>query len=304
MELTVIKKVEPIVVFNKDELKQNLEAELAKYENLVVTADTKTDCKKTRTELNKLKTTIDDFRKDTKKKMSEPITVFESDCKELVSLVDQVIKPVDKQIKAIEKQEKAEKEAEIKEEIVKIIEEYDLDERHASQLTVMDSYLNVGSKMPKILTDLKNRAEVLKVAQNTIIRNKELIKTTCELCNQNLKEKMIPDVWIKMYEDNDDINKTLQFIHDTAKKQSEKEVPKAPLVVEKTQAPEVKKVERLVEVQPDRPIVHVEPMELCKEAKEAPVLEANLIVRGNATQLKFLKDCMEKARIEYEIKTN
>ena len=223
MELTVISQVAPEIKFNKEEIKKRIQAELERYDNFVVTPETIADDRKKRAELNKFVTTIDNFRKDGKKKMSEPVKSFEDDCKELIALLKETIEVYDKQFAEIEAKEKEEKKEEVKVKIKEIIEEYQLDEKHASQLTISASYLNKTNKMPKITTDLKNRAETLKIAQDAVVQNKELIKSTCEMCNVNLKNKLDYKIWLKMYEDNGDVNKTIHWIHETAKNNFEKE---------------------------------------------------------------------------------
>ena len=181
MELQVLQQSIPVVEFNKEELKVFLEQQLERYKNLVVTAETEKDCKKAKTELGKLETSIETFRKETKKQLSEPITQFEKDCKELVALIQEVKKPIDTQLKEIEEQRKAEKEVLIREEIEKIVLEYGLDEKHSAQIQVQASWLNKTTSMNKIITDIKNLAETLKIAQMSIVKNKEVIKSTCQI---------------------------------------------------------------------------------------------------------------------------
>ena len=109
MELQVLNQVVPVIEFNKEELKGVLEGHLVKYSNLVVTAETEKDCKKVNAELGKLEKAIETFRKEIKKALSEPIATFEADCKELVTLIQEVKKPIASQLKEIEDQRKAEK---------------------------------------------------------------------------------------------------------------------------------------------------------------------------------------------------
>ena len=156
MELQVLNQVVPVIEFNKEELKEVLQGHLVKYSNLVVTAETEKDCKKVNAELGKLEKAIETFRKEIKKALSEPIATFEADCKELVTLIQEVKKPIASQLKEIEDQRKAEKEALIRKEIEKIVIEYELDEKHSAQIDIKATWLNKTTSMSKkLLLNLK-----------------------------------------------------------------------------------------------------------------------------------------------------
>ena len=90
------------VEFNYDELKQGLQENLEKYQNLVFTEETMKEGKDTRAKLNKLKKALDDKRKDIKKQCLEPYEKFEVKINELIGLVDKPAIAIDNQIKAYE----------------------------------------------------------------------------------------------------------------------------------------------------------------------------------------------------------
>ena len=101
------------IEFNYDELKQGLQQNLEKYENLVFTEETMKEGKETRAKLNKLKKALDDKRKDIKKQCLEPYENFEKKINELIGLVDKPALAIDGQIKAYEEALKEAKRAEI-----------------------------------------------------------------------------------------------------------------------------------------------------------------------------------------------
>lgn len=101
------------VEFNYDELKQGLQENLEKYENLVFTEETMKEGKETRAKLNKLKKALDDKRKDIKKQCLEPYENFEKKINELIGLVDKPALAIDSQIKAYEEALKEAKRTEI-----------------------------------------------------------------------------------------------------------------------------------------------------------------------------------------------
>ncbi|MBO7715899.1 MAG: DUF1351 domain-containing protein [Methanobrevibacter sp.] len=115
MEL-VLKSAEinlPKEIDNLEALKAELIPKLEKYNNLVVTADSIKEAKADRAALNKLKTAIDDQRKEIKKQYLEPYNVLENQCKEVLALIDAPIQAIDKQIKAFDNIEENEKYTEL-----------------------------------------------------------------------------------------------------------------------------------------------------------------------------------------------
>ena len=104
MEL-VLKSAElnlPQSIENLAALKAELTPKLDYYNKLVVTADSIKAAKADKAALNKLKTAIEDQRKAVKKQYLEPYTILETQCKEVVALIDAPISAIDKQIKVFE----------------------------------------------------------------------------------------------------------------------------------------------------------------------------------------------------------
>lgn len=118
MELIIstdLTKINPHEIkFNKDELKAELSANLEKYKGLVVTEDTIPDAKEVRAKVNKVASAINDEKKRVKKIMSEPVTRFENDVKELLAMCESVSSAIDVQIKAFEEEAKAAKKTALK----------------------------------------------------------------------------------------------------------------------------------------------------------------------------------------------
>ena len=104
MEL-ILKSAElnlPQSIENLAALKAELTPKLDYYNKLVVTADSIKAAKADKAALNKLKTAIEDQRKAIKKQYLEPYTILETQCKEVVALIDAPISAIDKQIKVFE----------------------------------------------------------------------------------------------------------------------------------------------------------------------------------------------------------
>lgn len=85
--------------FNKDELKQVLERDLAKYNNVVVGEDEIKHFKGIKANLNRLSKALNDKKIEIKKAYSAPVTLFESEVKELLAVIDLASSNIDTQLK-------------------------------------------------------------------------------------------------------------------------------------------------------------------------------------------------------------
>lgn len=164
MELKIEKYDLQPIKFNFEELKSKLTDSLEKYQGLVVTEDNLSDSTKTRTELNKLKTSIEDERKRIKKEWNEPYVAFENQIKELVGLVDKPIQCLDTQIKAFEDERKENKRKEIQE---------FFDDNNTNELIKLDmifdeKWLNKGEKIEKIKETILSTLGRIETSLNVI----------------------------------------------------------------------------------------------------------------------------------------
>lgn len=146
MELKIEKYDLQPIKFNFAELKKELTKSLEKYQGLVVTEKNLNDSTKTRAELNKLKTTIEDERKRIKKEWNAPYVEFETQIKELVGLVEQPIQCLDTQISAFETERKENKRKEIQD----FFDENNSNELIKLDMIFDDKWLNKGEKIDKI----------------------------------------------------------------------------------------------------------------------------------------------------------
>lgn len=112
MEIQIIQPTKFIekIEFNFEEIKKSLESKLENYQSLVYNDTEILSAKKDRAELNKLKTDIENKRKEIKNQCLKPYEEFEIKIKELVALVEKPIKEIDSQVKNYEETQKEEKE--------------------------------------------------------------------------------------------------------------------------------------------------------------------------------------------------
>ena len=113
-ELQVVVKQEVGKInWNFEELKTALAAEMQKYVGIVYDDNSIADAKKTVAYLRKLKESVEDRRKDVKKKCLEPYETMEKQAKELTQLIDEPINTIAKQVKDYEEEQKKKKKEEI-----------------------------------------------------------------------------------------------------------------------------------------------------------------------------------------------
>ena len=106
-ELQVVVKQEVGKInWNFEELKTALATEMKKYTGIVFDDDSIADAKKTVAYLRKLKESVEDRRKDVKKKCLEPYNEMEKQAKELTQLIDEPINTIAKQVKDYEEEQK------------------------------------------------------------------------------------------------------------------------------------------------------------------------------------------------------
>ena len=105
----------PTIKWNNEELKAEIAKAVEDYQNLVVTPETEKDCKDTRAKLNKLRTAIEDTRKEMKRRVNEPYAIFEKQVKEVEAPIDQAMQNLDKQLAEIKVMRQEAKRKQIKE---------------------------------------------------------------------------------------------------------------------------------------------------------------------------------------------
>lgn len=190
MEVKVLNEVMPVIEINFEQIKANLADTLKKYNGIVVTEETLSGCKSTQKELAGMRIKIDTYRKDKKKELSKPIEAFESQCKELIALVEKAEQPIKEGIKLFDDAKRDEKRKVAEKLIGVVIEEVGLNEKYGSQLTVNEKYCNLTAKESDVKADLEARALVLLSEQNREAELMEIIKDSIDMENERIETKL------------------------------------------------------------------------------------------------------------------
>jgi len=109
LELKITRFELGVIETNLTELEQIVDKSLEKYRGLVVTEDQIPEAKKTRSDLNALKKTANDWRIRKEKEFNEPFAQVKAQVKRICDNIDQVNGEIDKQIKTFEEAQREEK---------------------------------------------------------------------------------------------------------------------------------------------------------------------------------------------------
>jgi len=189
LNLTVDQQL-PVITTNFEMVKAELTESIKKYKGMVVTEDTLKSCKTDQGDLASARIKIDNYRKSVKKEISKPITVFEDNCKVLISLVEDAEKPLKAGI-AVFDQKKKDSNRKIAEDIIlAAIKEHGLIEKYSVGLTVLDKYTNLTAKPKDVKNDVEQRLFLLLQEQEQEIETLQIMKDTIVNVNKNIDAKL------------------------------------------------------------------------------------------------------------------
>lgn len=266
------------VDFNYEQVSAYLDTLLEKYNGLVFTEETVTECKKTIAELRKGQRSLDDFRKKTKRELTKSVTEFEDQCKKLYKKFDEVITPLTGQADTFEQNRREEKRKQVQVIVDELIKEQGLNEKFAAQLIIEDQYLNKTKTMKSIQEELSLAAENLGIQQDKEEADKQLIKARVELVNEKYGISLVHTNYIRLleYESADEIlekiNKDAEALRQ--KQKTIKSITPKPTPIKQVQVPPTADEE-----------IYVEKYE----------------VEGTDAQLNALEDFMTANGLEWEV---
>ena len=151
MEISVLNTPESLEIKDFENLKAELTEKVSVYAKIVYTDETIKDAKKDRATLNKLAKAIADKRKIEKDNILERFRKFESECKELETLVTKASGNIDAQVKEYEQGVKERKKAEI----VKIWESFNVEEVELD-LFFNDKWLNTTTSLETVKKEIES----------------------------------------------------------------------------------------------------------------------------------------------------
>lgn len=107
---------------NYDALLEQTQAVADKYQHLVITETTLPEAKRSRAELRKFRTAIDDKRKEVRREFTKPYNDFKDRVDGLTAIIDLAIAPIDQGVKDLEERQRQERAEAVRQEIKTITE--------------------------------------------------------------------------------------------------------------------------------------------------------------------------------------
>ncbi|MCQ2463954.1 MAG: DUF1351 domain-containing protein [Oscillospiraceae bacterium] len=270
--------------FNFEEMKSELTEKLETYNALVVTEDSIKEAKSDRANLNKLKTAIEDKRKEIKKLCLAPYESFEKKCKEIVALIDQPIKSIDGQIAVFDQKLQDEKweqisayyKAEVKELASVVPLEKIVSPKWKNKTESVETVCNgIGDTLDRIRTELEMLgncpAEFLDQIRDVYLKNFNLTEARTEYKRLEERKKQI---------------EAMEAAKIEASKQKPEEVP-TPAVAPDPVPAEAPAPEKIPYEKP--------------KVIDAPVYGVSFRVKGTEAQIRALRQFMMDNEISYEV---
>lgn len=204
-----------IIDFNFEDMKSELSIKLEQYNALVVTEDSIKSAKEDRAKLNKLKTAIEDRRKEIKKQCLAPYEKFEMQCKEIVGMIGKPIIAIDNQVKAFDEIEKTNKYASLQQyfndnsaELFELIELDDiLNPKWANKSEkLIDLTQQIYDRLDKIRADLKTISDLKSpyegFMQGIYLKTFDISKCLAESRKQEELDKKLAEIKVKKQSEN------------------------------------------------------------------------------------------------------
>ena len=167
------------ITTNFEDVKNNLQAITEKYKGLVVTDQNQKDMEKTLREVVSLRTSIQKFEVNGKRKLRKPVDQFAEACKELLKIVNEAERPLREQLDAYE--------ARRQEGVTKVIlhkyEEMALDagiREEFRSCEILSKWMNKTAKLKDIYEDISHLVSEQATAQKQHDDLKELKQSRME----------------------------------------------------------------------------------------------------------------------------
>lgn len=292
LDIEIKKEQLPVIQINFEEMKQALNEKLGEYKGIVVTDESLSLCKTDQKDLSKIKRTIDTYRKDKKKELSVPITEFETQCKQLIGLVEKVEKPIKEGIQVFDDKKREEKKQKALDIIYEAIQEHGLNKKYAPKLNVLPKYMNLTTTLKSIKEDVDQRCSMLVAEQEKEEELIQAIKTTIEHENKTINTELKFEEFQNLINMNFPLPKIIQRINQMAEKIRKAEMPKEePKEIPKEPVPEPIK---------DIPIIS-KPIERPTPKQPEPLYFVIFKITSNINQTRKLGKYLKENEYKYEV---
>lgn len=294
-ELKVNRVEAPVIDFNFEEMSHELIASMEKYKNLVVTEENYKDCKVIRKDLTKMKKQIDDFRKQKKNEMSAPIKIFESRCKTLCALIEDVEKPIKEATDKFDDEVREQKKTFARCAIEVAIEKYGLIYPFKGELVLKDEYSNLSTTKKKVEEDIEQKAQYLKIQQDQYLERCRVVEEKIKEENKTLTNGLILEDFSDLILEATDSSTVLKKVTETALKKREEEQRVKEELKKEIEAPVIMPMEDFEPVVDDL-------KEVIEDLPTDNIIIATIEASGTEKKMDALVAFMKATGIDYEIK--
>lgn len=185
LQVKVTKFTPAEVSFNSEEIKSAAKEIAKKYEGLVFTDETVKDAKKVAAEINKIKKSVDDFKKKAKKELTPAVKALETECKEVIAILDEPYQHIKSQLEIFEDNRIKAKSEEIQVYIDNAYSDYQVEESR-QKLEWPKDWLNATKQMKDIASEVNHLVNAISLEQREHYSNVEKVETFVELINVKL----------------------------------------------------------------------------------------------------------------------
>lgn len=283
--------------WNFEELKKEITEKAEMYGSLVYTDENIKEAKADRAKLNKFIKVLEDKRKDVKKMMLEPYTQFESQVKELVSIIGEANDNIASQVKAYTeklREEKREKVKEIYDKAMSVEGAESIAEILTFDRVFKESFLNSSTTFKSIVNEIEDL--------------RDRVRHDLEVINADTGEYQfeMKQAYLKNLDMTEAISVKQQF-EENARKKAEYEA-KRKAEMEERKAREEAEAQKVVQAG-KQVVVEQQPEETQQEVEATKIVEATVTeerkftvsfkVYGTQKQLRELKEFLTSNNIEY-----
>lgn len=283
--------------WNFEELKKEITEKAEMYGSLVYTDENIKEAKADRAKLNKFIKILEDKRKDVKKMMLEPYTQFESQVKELVSIIGEANDNIASQVKAYTeklREEKREKVKEIYDKAMSVEGAEGIAEILTFDRVFKESFLNSSTTFKSIVNEIEDL--------------RDRVRHDLEVINADTGEYQfeMKQAYLKNLDMTEAISVKQQF-EENARKKAEYEANRK-AEMEERKAREEAEAQKVVQAG-KQVVVEQQPEETQKEVEATKIVEATVTeerkftvsfkVYGTQKQLRELKEFLTSNNIEY-----
>lgn len=273
----------PQAIENIQNLRQELAARLDYYKGVIVTEDTIKDAKADRANLNKLKTAIDDQRKEVKRQTMALYEPLEKECKELLAMIDEPIGVIDSQLKAFDEQKKAAKYQALTEFFAKV---------NTLDFVKIEHVLN-----PK----WGNATSKLDALKDEMSGNIQRIVDDYADIKKLYADSPLLTAILQRFEQTRDKGAALAYAAEIERREKAEQERREREAAEKARHEQEQREAEQIQRQPDEAIMHPTIAPTPAEPAPEPIGQATFRVIGTRSQLRTLAAYMRENGIKYEV---